>query len=68
MAEPTISKIQINNIPLKCTVCGHDEFSTRKTLLNTKGLTFFGLDWANEEALNYICSSCGFIHWFIDQG
>ncbi|QBA65024.1 hypothetical protein [Muriicola soli] len=50
---------------LKCTICENDTFWMRKTLMNTKGMTFFKLDWANREAENYICDSCGYVHWFL---
>lgn len=33
--------------------------------MNTKGMTFFKLDWANKEAENYICDSCGYVYWFL---
>jgi len=29
-------------------------------------MTFFGLDWANKEATNYICENCGYVMWFMD--
>ncbi len=50
---------------LKCQVCENSYFRTRKTLMNTVGLTFFNLDWANKRATNYICSNCDYIHWFM---
>ena len=49
---------------LRCPICGNNKFSKRKSLLNTRFLTFFKLDWANQGAINYICNQCGHIIWF----
>jgi len=48
-----------------CPICGADRFTQGRSLLNTRGLTFLRLDWANREADNYICASCGHILWFL---
>jgi len=52
---------------LTCAVCRGKRFRERSTLLNTAIMTFFKLDWANKEALNFICSQCGYIFWFLPQ-
>ncbi len=52
-------------IQLICPVCGCKKFSERKTLMNTVGMTFMGFDWANLEAINYICKDCSYIYWFL---
>lgn len=52
---------------LVCPVCDHKYFHTRKSMLNTRGLTFFNLDWANKSATNYICGHCGYIFWFMNS-
>lgn len=65
--EKIISKHKIAGAVLECPICKHDEFWTRRTLMNTPGMTLFGLDWANKSALNYVCSSCGHVLWFINQ-
>jgi hypothetical protein len=57
----------IRNRYLKCQICGHDRFWKRKTLLNTPGLTFLGVEWANKQADNFICDSCGYIFWFLKE-
>ena len=53
------------DIQITCLHCKHDLFVEGKALLNTRGLTFFGLDWLNESATTLLCSQCGFIHWFM---
>jgi len=36
-------------------------------LLNTRGISFLGLDWANKVADNYVCDRCGYVHWFLQR-
>jgi len=55
----------INGVQLKCPFCKHDQFWKRKTLMNIPAATFFGVEWANKEAQNYICNKCGYIYWFL---
>jgi C4-type Zn-finger protein len=52
---------------LSCPVCNHDMFWSRETLMNTPGMTFFGLEWANKKATNYICDKCGYVFWFFNK-
>jgi predicted nucleic-acid-binding Zn-ribbon protein len=56
--------VTVSGKPLSCVVCGNVAFHERDSLLNTRLATFFNLDWANASAINYICSRCGYIHWF----
>jgi len=66
--EKTLNEYYINKgTKLQCIICKNTKFWTRKSLLNTKGLTFFNLDWANKSATNYICGNCGYVHWFVEQ-
>ena len=51
---------------LTCYVCKNDKFWFRETLMNTPGMTFFGLEWANKKAQNYICDHCGYVYWFFN--
>jgi predicted nucleic-acid-binding Zn-ribbon protein len=51
--------------PFECTVCGHTEFAQRSAQLNTAGMTFMKLDWANESARCLVCKSCAYVHWFV---
>ncbi len=60
-------KYEAGGRDMKCPICGHDEFWRRKTLMNTAGMTFWELDWANREADNYICDRCGYILWFFPK-
>lgn len=67
MAETESKVIFIKGNKLKCVVCKNDTFWERRTLMNTPGMTFMSLDWANKTAQNYICDNCGYVHWFMDS-
>ena len=49
-----------------CPHCGGCEFEKSSAQLNTAGLTFLDLDWANRSADILICRSCGHIEWFLN--
>jgi predicted nucleic-acid-binding Zn-ribbon protein len=59
------SKRTIDGHPLRCPVCAQDRFWKRQTLMNTRGLTFLGVEWANKQAVNFVCDSCGYVMWFL---
>jgi predicted nucleic-acid-binding Zn-ribbon protein len=58
---------QIQGRSIVCLQCGHDQFDQGSALLNTPGMTFFGLDWANRTATILCCKQCGRIEWFLRQ-
>lgn len=62
-----LESIAIKGNGLTFVICKNDNFWERKTLMNTKGVTFFNLDWANKSAQNYICDNCGYLHWYLKQ-
>ncbi|KUO63116.1 MAG: hypothetical protein APF84_11355 [Gracilibacter sp. BRH_c7a] len=51
-------------LEVNCTHCGYDRFEQGKALLNTRGMSFFDLDWLNADATTLICIRCGYIQWF----
>lgn len=59
---------KVNGYELVCPICRSQEFNKRNGLLNSRGLTLLGLDWTNQGAINYICKTCGYIFWFMDDG
>ena len=68
MAKKYESRRQtVSGNSLVCPVCSHNKFWERETLMNTPGMTFLGLEWANKKARNYICDSCGYVFWFFNQ-
>lgn len=50
---------------LECPICYHKLFFTRRTLMNTLSMNFFGLNWANKKAPNYIWENCDYEMWFM---
>lgn len=62
--EPQGGKAVVAGRELVCPVCGCKSFWQRETQLNTSGMTFLGLDWANISAQNYVCNDCGYMFWF----
>lgn len=56
-----------NGIQIECLLCKNQFFYEGSALLNTRGMTFFGLDWLNEGAFTLTCTGCGFIHWFYKE-
>ena len=49
-----------------CSHCGGTSFEKSVALLNSRGLTFLDLDWANAEADTFVCKNCGHIEWFAE--
>lgn len=54
-------------IELVCPICGGKTFFERKTLMNTMGATLLGWDFADAEAMNFICEDCSYIYWFMED-
>ena len=64
MSENKPCEYEINDELVKCNHCKNTEFFKGTALLNTVGMTFLGLDWANRNAITLMCGNCGLIHWF----
>ena len=52
---------------IECPHCGGDEFAQGKAQLNTAGMTFVDLDWANKSATTLACTKCGQIQWYLKE-
>ncbi len=57
--------VQVAGRLLRCLVCDHDRFTRREVSMNTAGMSFMGLDWANKKGDGAICRECGFVHTFM---
>lgn len=64
--EGSDSYVRAEN-PVICSHCGGQRFEKSTALLNSRGLTFLDLDWANAEADIFICKKCGHIEWFVER-
>jgi predicted nucleic-acid-binding Zn-ribbon protein len=58
---------QVSGTKVKCSHCSSTRFSKRKAQLNTAGLTFLDLDWANKSATVLVCEACGKLEWFLSD-
>ncbi len=52
---------QAGGIKLVCPHCHSDGFFEGRRLMNTAGMTFFGLDWAEKEVTILTCGRCGLV-------
>jgi len=52
---------------ISCPHCGRGEFAEGSAQLNTAGMSFLNLDWANKSATTLACTRCGRIQWFIKK-
>ncbi len=50
---------------INCPHCNNNRFVQKLILLNTPGMTFFSLDWANKTAATLTCTQCSNIQWFL---
>ncbi len=64
-APHTSNSYQLAGRAIRCPHCGHNQFDQATALLNTPGMTFFGLDWANRTASLLSCRQCGRIEWYL---
>ncbi|WP_212827778.1 hypothetical protein [Catellatospora sp. TT07R-123] len=55
----------INGEVFRCVVCQGGLFTSRTIKLNTAGLEFLDLAWANKSSLGVICTNCGYVHEFL---
>ena len=65
--KPEAAEHVVEGVRLTCPVCARTMFWTRTTLMNTTGMSFFDLDWANKSAKNYVCDHCGYVYWFLGK-
>lgn len=64
MSDKTADEYKIDDDFITCNHCKNTYFIKGSAMLNTAGMTFFGLDWANRTAITLMCDNCGLIHWF----
>ncbi|RPI04134.1 MAG: DNA-binding protein [Ignavibacteriae bacterium] len=56
---------RIQGKSIVCPHCGSDRFEQGSALLNTAGMTFLNLDWANRQATILNCTVCSHVQWFL---
>jgi hypothetical protein len=65
MAKPV--RASLGDMWITCQVCGGDVFRDRDVKLNSTGMEFMKLGWADETATGLICWHCGFVHLFASR-
>lgn len=65
LRKPVPRLATVRGRALHCLVCGGGEFWDREVKLNSSGMEFFGLAWANRSALGLLCATCGYVHEFV---
>jgi len=55
---------EVNGKPLRCVVCGSQEFKEILIKLNKKWLTILDIEMFAKSGKGYICNQCGFLHEF----
>ena len=50
---------------VNCGHCASDRFVEGRAQLNSAGMTFLNLDWANRSAATLTYTSCGHIDWYL---
>jgi predicted nucleic-acid-binding Zn-ribbon protein len=68
MAQVEKNTLVVRGKQLACVVCESPHFYAREIKMQTTGMTFFDLDWANKSAEGAICARCGYVHMFADGG
>lgn len=63
--KPRAVHASVEDREIRCLVCGGDRFLQRTVKLNTSGMEFLDLGWANQSSLGLICISCGYLHEFV---
>ena len=58
-------RFEVAGKAVRCVHCSGERFVEGTAQLNTAGLTFVGLDWANQSATTLACVACGRIEWFL---
>ena len=66
MAQSSLVTIGSGRVPLQCLVCHERQFTDREIKLNTSGMEFLGIEWANRSGTALICDTCSFVHTFAD--
>jgi hypothetical protein len=62
--SPSLVTLGPQRVPLHRLVCRGQVFTDREIKLNTSGMEFLGMEWANRSGTALICDRCSFVHTF----
>ncbi|MGB0652093.1 MAG: hypothetical protein ACPGQL_02735 [Thermoplasmatota archaeon] len=54
-----MARYTLKDRPLRCQLCGHDDFHWHEGLQESRLSTFFGFDWAKPGVDKFTCRGCG---------
>jgi hypothetical protein len=57
--------VTIGSRAFQCMFCAGDRFWYRSVKMNTGGMEFLDLGWANQSSHGLICVTCGYVHEFM---
>lgn len=49
---------------LECVIRKHDEFDEQQAQLSKPAISYWRLGWLLDAARCFVCSRCGYVHWF----
>lgn len=58
--------VSLGEAELRCTICGRNEFWQRSAVMPAKAiLSWQPAWWRSQSATCFVCSTCGYVHWFL---
>ena len=62
--KPEAEPMVVAGKQLSCQMCSSTTFWRKDAVLHGALASFVSLEWLSPKCVCYVCSSCGFIHWF----
>jgi len=60
-----LTEVVVAGRTLRCLICSGTAFARREVKMNTTGMSFMNLDWANRSGVGAVCRTCGYVHTFL---
>ena len=57
----------VGDVWITCQMCRGELFRERGVMLNSVGMEFMKMAWADETATGLICWTCGYVHLFANR-
>ncbi|CAM5260602.1 MULTISPECIES: hypothetical protein [Streptomyces] len=57
----------VGDVWITCQICRGELFRERGVMLNSVGMEFMKMAWADETATGLICWHCGYVHLFANR-
>jgi pyruvate-formate lyase-activating enzyme len=64
-SDEATEPVMVRGKPLRCQVCQNDRFWQRNAQLHSAFATFLEVEWTSPTCTCVICSSGGYVHWFL---